>query len=209
MILAIETSAEPASLALTTPNGEVITRTFRNENQVNVPLADELAQLLEHADGTITTILVGAGPGSYSGARVGLATAEALGISYQSPVITLPSVFGINTTGAYALAGDARRGAYFLITPASPEPQIFDPQNFASAVAELPADTQLISFEPSDKLPLTEQDKEKIQIIPSTAADLITHWGELSPEEQSLLNTQANEIIYLRPPNITKAKSPF
>ena len=206
MILAIETSAEPASIALTNLTGEIQERTFANENQVNIPLTDQLKALLTDLRGKISIVLVGAGPGSYSGARVGLATAEAIAMTHGCQVVTLPSILGL-PEGEHTLVGDARRGSYFHISTTTLTPTILTKEEFANTVAE--ATLPLFTFENPEKLPLFDSLQSNIQITSSTAQGLIKHWLSLNGCKKEEFLNRPKEIIYLRPPNITKAKSPF
>jgi len=206
MILAIETSAEPASLALY--DGEtVVSRSFPNRNQVNVPLADEVAALWDPQQVRLECVLVGAGPGSYSGARVGLATGEAIAIAQGCPVVTLPSVVGIAHEEEFLLIGDARRGAYFRMAPGELTPKVEGSEAFAAAVEAYRG--SLVSFEPVEKLPLSAAVQTQVAVVSSTAEQLVQYWLGLSAEEKQEYTERAREVIYLRPPNITKAKSPF
>jgi len=209
MILAIETSAEPASIAFF-KDGEIVQREFPNKNQVNVPLADELALLLEGVE-QVSEILVGAGPGSYSGARVGLATAEAIALVHSARVVTLPSLCGV--AGERTLLGDARRGAYFVGQMPSPEMKrvtetvaVYEAEEFAGAVADL-AQKDFVSFEPVEKLPLPEEVKNGVSQVYATAEGLIQYWNALGEEGREA--QVPSEVLYVRPPNITKAKNPF
>ena len=209
MILAIETSAEPASVALY-KEGKIEQRTFPNKNQVNVPLADELASLLRE-ERQVSEILVGVGPGSYSGARVGLATAEAIALVYSARVIALPSLCGI--AGDSVLLGDARRGAFFINERPTGRVQrvgnsvtVYSQDEFSNAVEQL-GDTELITFEPVEKLPLPSEIQSRVVQVYSTAEGLLTYWDELDEAEK--LSSLPPEVLYVRPPNITKAKNPF
>lgn len=212
MILALETSAEPASISLYCPvEAEITSRAFPNKNQVNVPLAEELQILLEEKSPTIELVLVGAGPGSYSGARVGLATAEALSMTHNCPVVTLPSYYGLpaDSDKPYALLGDARRGAYFIQSPQSHssalELQLYEAEAFPDAVANLTETHDLYTFESPDKLSLSAS----VIQASSTSESLIRYWNSLLKEEQEYRKDLPKEVLYLRPPNITKAKNPF
>ena len=68
MILSLETSPEPASISLFNCKEQHFTRTLPNNNIGNEPLADELKHLLDQ-EASVKFIIVGAGPGSYSGAK--------------------------------------------------------------------------------------------------------------------------------------------
>lgn len=209
MFLAIETSSEPASLSLFRTDGTFTTRVFANKNQVNVPLADELATLLVDFNEPLQAVLVGAGPGSYSGARVGLATAEAVALTHNCPVVTLPSIHGIKYNSPI-LIGDARRGAFFIsIAEDEYSLKVLDKDAFLEEYAKIPSGLKKVSFEAPKKLPLPDEEKESIEVIYSTSEQLIRYWNSLSQPQQETKAKEAREIIYLRPPNITKAKSPF
>jgi tRNA threonylcarbamoyladenosine biosynthesis protein TsaB len=58
-------------------------------------------------------IVVGLGPGSYSGTRVAVATAIGLKIGLGCPVFGCPSVLAYEAA-TYYVVGDARRGSVFL-----------------------------------------------------------------------------------------------
>jgi len=206
MILAIETSAEPSSIALLNNNKEVIKSTFPNKNQVNIPIGDELAKVLNFVEEPLSCIIVGSGPGSYSGARVGLATAEAIAMVHGCALVTLPSVYGIPNRNA-TLIGDARRGAYFITSWQSPTPKICNEEEFSSLISKI--NTPLVTFEKPEKLPLPQETLTNINVVFSNAEGLIDYWMSLSEKEKEELQNRPNNVLYLRPPNITKAKSPF
>lgn len=217
MILALETSAEPASIALS-HGGEILSRTFPNKNQVNIPLADELKELLSGHNDPLDCILVGAGPGSYSGARVGLATAEAISLTHDCPVITLPSFHGIPLPASaekVALIGDARRNAFFIIREHGNEEkshlQVLEKEVFIAEISSLTESHTLLTFESPDKLSFLKEEglSPEITHVTSSAEQLITYWNSLSVASQETLKKNPKEVLYLRPPNITKAKNPF
>ncbi len=209
MILALETSAEPASIAIRDDEGLIITHTFDNHNQVNVPLADEIEELLSKVSPSqIEVVIVGSGPGSYSGARVGLATAEAVALVNDCPVVTLPSIYGIHEGRAeMTLIGDARRGGYFIckMTTEKDAVKVYDKEQFISEVMNLKSG--LVTFEEVNKLPLPEH--LDVTITHSSATVLITSWEQMHTAQQARLIAAHPSITYLRPPHITQAKNPF
>lgn len=217
MILSLETSAEPASISLETPEG-VTTSHFPNKNQVNVPLAVELESLLNQVEPSISLILVGSGPGSYSGARVGLATAEAIALTHDCPVVTLPSIYGIHNTSEkpLALIGDARRGSYFIIS-ATPNQdgtfrnklEILEEEAFLESYNKIESSHSLFTFESIEKLPHSDKNYDGVKQVASSSEQLIQYWNALSEAEQKTYLSNPKEVLYLRPPNITKAKNPF
>ncbi len=217
MILSLETSAEPASISLETLEG-VVTSHFPNKNQVNVPLAEELETLLDKVNDHISLILVGSGPGSYSGARVGLATAEAIALTHDCPVVTIPSIHGIDNDSEkpLALIGDARRGSYFIITATSSQDDIINPQveiieekAFLESYNMMKSSHSLFTFESIEKLPYSDKSYESVKQVSSSSEQLIKYWNTLSKAERDYYLNSPKEVLYLRPPNITKAKNPF
>ncbi len=206
MILAIETSAEPASVALLTSSGEILSKSFPNHNKVNTLLADQLADLLDQHD--IQTILVGAGPGSYSGARVGLATAEAIALVHNAEVILIPSIKGVEDN-ARILIGDARQGTYFLQHPSDNTPKVMTKDELIPYLQRITEENTFMTFEDVQKLKALPLDLSKIVVTPSTAAQLIALWNDLTHVKKNLLRTNEQKIIYLKPPNITQPKNPF
>lgn len=115
-------------------------------------LLDEVEKAAAAAGGWsgVDRIAVGLGPGSFTGLRIGIATARALGASLSLPVdgaCTLDALgHGIREwrEGAFALAAlDARRGEVFaaLYSPGGErlwEPLALSPSDLAGRVAELP-----------------------------------------------------------------------
>ena len=74
MILAIETSTTKASLALMQPeSGEVLWESaFESDRLHNAKIFDPVIEALDLCREKLQQIIVGLGPGSYSGIRVGI-----------------------------------------------------------------------------------------------------------------------------------------
>jgi tRNA threonylcarbamoyl adenosine modification protein YeaZ len=101
-ILAIDTATSRACLALGDPNGRPLggrdwAPGHRHAETIVEQLADLLAeQGLRPRD--LGAIVVGTGPGAFTGLRVGLATAKTLAYELDRPIV------GVATTAALALA---------------------------------------------------------------------------------------------------------
>ncbi len=99
MQLAIDTSTDTASLALTKNNEILAELTWRcGQNHTTTLLPNLTALLAQIGAGTrdIKAIIVARGPGSYNGLRVGISTAKGLALSLGVPLV------GINTLEAAA-----------------------------------------------------------------------------------------------------------
>lgn len=126
MILAFDTSTALTSAALVDGSRVVAERAeldSRRHAEVQAPL---LRQVLADAGGdisSVTAIACGVGPGPYTGLRVGIATARALGLAWGLPVIGVCSLDAIaeaaidaGVPGAFAVAADARRREVYWAT---------------------------------------------------------------------------------------------
>lgn len=94
-ILAIESSGLVASVAVIENNillGEYTTNQKKTHSQTLLPMLDELAKRLELDLNTIDAIAVSMGPGSFTGLRIGSATAKGLGLALDKPIIPVPTV---------------------------------------------------------------------------------------------------------------------
>jgi tRNA threonylcarbamoyl adenosine modification protein YeaZ len=90
-ILVIETASEACSIALLADTGAVIAHDHREQGRGHAEsLVPMIAALPDkgHAD----CILVSLGPGSFTGVRIGLAAARALGVAWGVPVFGYPTL---------------------------------------------------------------------------------------------------------------------
>jgi len=95
MLLAIDTSGDTASLALfdgDQPLAELTWQCHRNHSTELLPRLNQLLEQNRLEAGSITTIAVALGPGSYNGLRVGLATAKGLALSLSVPLVGLSTL---------------------------------------------------------------------------------------------------------------------
>ncbi|MGK0185193.1 MAG: tRNA threonylcarbamoyladenosine biosynthesis protein TsaB [Verrucomicrobiales bacterium] len=114
--LAIETSTPRGSLALVTIEGEILfERTFESARSHNSLLFAPLQEALEIGY-LFSGIIVGTGPGSYTGVRIGISAALGISLAKDVPVAGVPSLTALQDvpeSGNYHVIGDARRGSYF------------------------------------------------------------------------------------------------
>ena len=86
----------------------------KTHSQTLLPMLDEIAKMTELDLNSIDAIAVAAGPGSFTGLRIGSATAKGLGLALKKPLIAIPTVEGL-AYNLYDISGlicpimDARR----------------------------------------------------------------------------------------------------
>ncbi|MFV0466994.1 MAG: tRNA (adenosine(37)-N6)-threonylcarbamoyltransferase complex dimerization subunit type 1 TsaB [Lachnospiraceae bacterium] len=103
-ILAIDSSGLVASIAIIEEDqllGEYTINYKKTHSQTLLPMLSELQTMLELDLSTIDAIAVAGGPGSFTGLRIGSATAKGLGLALDIPLIPIPTLEGM----AYNLFG--------------------------------------------------------------------------------------------------------
>ena len=94
-ILGIESSSLVASVAVATEDvviGEYTVNLKKTHSQTLLPMIDAMMTLLEMDIKEIDAIAVSGGPGSFTGLRIGSATAKGLGLALKKPLIHVPTV---------------------------------------------------------------------------------------------------------------------
>lgn len=105
-ILGIESSSLVASAAILTDcivTAEYSVNYKKTHSQTLLPMIDEIVRMTETDLEEIEAIAVSAGPGSFTGLRIGAATAKGLGLALEKPLIAVPTL----DATAYGLFGAA------------------------------------------------------------------------------------------------------
>lgn len=103
-ILALDSSSLVASVAVITDTvmtAEYTMNFKKTHSQTLLPMIDEAVRMTELDLDTIDAIAVAAGPGSFTGLRIGSATAKGLGLALRKPLISVPTLDAM----AYGLYG--------------------------------------------------------------------------------------------------------
>lgn len=120
-VLALDSSGLVATVAIVEENQTVAEYTVnykKTHSQTLLPMLDEIVKMTEFDLKSIDAIAVAGGPGSFTGLRIGSATAKGLGLALDKPLVHVPTADGM----AYNLFGvkglicpmmDARRSQVY------------------------------------------------------------------------------------------------
>lgn len=103
-VLAIDSSGMTATVAVvedTQTIAEYTVNLKKTHSQTLLPMIDTMGKMIELDLKSIDAIAVAGGPGSFTGLRIGSATAKGLGLALEKPLIHVPTVDGL----AYNLYG--------------------------------------------------------------------------------------------------------
>ena len=120
-ILALDSSGLVASVALQEDDNLIAEYTIqykKTHSQTLLPMLNEIRNMVELDMSTVDAIAVAAGPGSFTGLRIGSATAKGLAFAMEKPIVPVPTLDGL----AYQMYGtdavvcpimDARRNQVY------------------------------------------------------------------------------------------------
>lgn len=94
-ILALDSSGLVASVAIVEDDrllGEYTINHKKTHSQTLLPMLNAVVEMLELDLNTIDVLAVAAGPGSFTGLRIGSATVKGLGLALNKPVVSVPTV---------------------------------------------------------------------------------------------------------------------
>ncbi|MGK5529172.1 tRNA (adenosine(37)-N6)-threonylcarbamoyltransferase complex dimerization subunit type 1 TsaB [Streptomyces sp. URMC 129] len=151
LLLAMDT-ATPAVTVAVHDGAEVLASSdevdARRHGELLLPAVDRVLAAASRSLDEVTAVVVGTGPGPYTGLRVGLATAAALGAARAIPVHGLCSLDSIAWAAGldepFVVATDARRREVYWARYADARtrtggPAVDRPDEIADRVAGLPA----------------------------------------------------------------------
>ncbi|MDO4308857.1 MAG: tRNA (adenosine(37)-N6)-threonylcarbamoyltransferase complex dimerization subunit type 1 TsaB [Eubacteriales bacterium] len=145
-ILALDSSGIVASVAVVEDDillAEYTVNYKKTHSQTLLPMLDEIVRMIELDLDTVDAIAVAAGPGSFTGLRIGSATAKGLGLALEKPLVAVPTVEALaynlyDTKGVICPVMDARRNqAYTGIYRFCEHRLVTVKDQWAGAVTEL------------------------------------------------------------------------
>ncbi|MBD5484290.1 MAG: tRNA (adenosine(37)-N6)-threonylcarbamoyltransferase complex dimerization subunit type 1 TsaB [Lachnospiraceae bacterium] len=120
-ILALDSSGLVASVALAEDDNLIAEYTIqykKTHSQTLLPMLDEIRNMVELDLSDVDAIAVAAGPGSFTGLRIGSATAKGLAFAMEKPIVPVPTLEGLayqmyGTDAAVCPIMDARRSQVY------------------------------------------------------------------------------------------------
>lgn len=106
-LIALDSSGLVASVAIVTEDAVLAEYTVnykKTHSQTLLPMLDEIVKMVGLDLSDVDGIAVAEGPGSFTGLRIGSATAKGLGLALNKPIIPVPTMDGL----AYNLYGTDR-----------------------------------------------------------------------------------------------------
>ena len=97
-ILGLDSSGLVAGVAVVEDGillGEYTTDYKKTHSQTLLPMLDALKNMIELDLNTLDAIAVASGPGSFTGLRIGSATAKGLGFALKKPLVEVPTLEGL------------------------------------------------------------------------------------------------------------------
>lgn len=203
-VLAIETSTPRASLAVVKGEGVVFEETFESRRSHNSQLFAPLAAALEAAGDGLEAIVVGLGPGSYTGVRIGIAAGHGAALSRGVPLIgwsSLAAVEGVEEDD-YHVIGDARRGRLYVAEVKDGDvvtaPELMSKED---AFARVRGGGLWVSVDDASPVPETGT----IRVVRPSALALAMRAVSVTEEELALRASGPVEPLYLEGAFITVA----
>ena len=97
-ILALDSSGLVASVAVTEDDNLIAEYTIqykKTHSQTLLPMLEEIRRMVDLDMDTVDAVAVAAGPGSFTGLRIGSATAKGLAFAMEKPIIPVPTLEGL------------------------------------------------------------------------------------------------------------------
>ena len=117
--LAIDTASDETSVACVAVNGDYSVlqeKLVRGQGELLMDMIQRVLQQMNKTAKDLTCIAVTVGPGSFTGVRIGLATARGLGLALNIPVMGVDNFYATayQLSCAVTVVLDTRRNDYFV-----------------------------------------------------------------------------------------------
>src|SRR6476660_2047534 len=193
-LLAFDLSTRRGTIALVNGEGILSATDWPNDRRTSAPFFATLKEIIrEH--GAPETIVVGLGPGSYTGTRIAISAAIGLQATTGAALTGLSSLSSISEENEYIVIGDAKRASFFFATISgglfATEPDLLSQNEMNERISSITA----IPIYTSDELPQFTSVQLRFPL-----ARLLCLRGHRFP--QNLARSPLSPV-YLREPHIT------
>lgn len=206
MLLALDLSTAHGSIAVVRGDDVLFQSSFQSERSHNAQVFAPLLEALAAAGTELTGIVIGNGPGSYTGVRIAIAAAQGIALSRDIWCVGWSSLTApdVAAPASYSVIGDARRQSFYLARVESgqllPALDIVSAEVARDRIADSP---DWLTFDAKPPLGLTTLRSAK-----PDAAHLAKIIHSLSPDELAELIAQPLIPHYLAEAFITLPKRP-
>ena len=218
LTLGIETAADVCAVALLDGDALLVRSSVHVPRAHGRRLAPLVAEALAHAGRTpdaLDLVAVSAGPGSYTGLRIGMATAKGLCLATGAGLATVPTLRALaeGVGGAVVVALPSRRGEVYAAVYAGGA-EVREPT--ALALADLdawlpaPPDAPLALGGPgADRVAEAAPERawRRLALVPDAVA--VARLGQAEARAGRLADVAAAEPAYLKPVAATRPRGIF
>ena len=116
MLLALDLSTAHGSIAVVRGDDVLFRSSFQSERSHNAQVFAPLREALAVAGSELTGIVIGNGPGSYTGVRIAIAAAQGIALSRNVWCVGWSSLTApdVDAPASFSVIGDARRQSFYL-----------------------------------------------------------------------------------------------
>src|SRR2546421_7967509 len=112
-LLAFDLSTRRGTIALANEKGILGATDWPNDRRTSAPFFATLDEII-HAHGAPETIVVGLGPGSYTGTRIAISAAIGLRATTGAALAGISSLCAVSDESEFCVIGDAKRASFFF-----------------------------------------------------------------------------------------------
>ena len=208
--LAIECSSDRRSVAVTCGTRSVAETSHTSGRET--PLLEMIDRVLQAASltpGDLTCLAVGLGPGSYTGVRIAIATAQGWELAHRTPLIGIDSVQAIaframesGQRGSVAIVVDAHRDEFYVAE------YNLGPGSLLCTAPLRIAKRDDLSILVGRAVPLFGPDLERFQLHGTCVVPDAVTLGKLAALHPTATASELLQPIYLRSTTFAKPTTP-
>jgi|SRR5437868_4007522 tRNA threonylcarbamoyladenosine biosynthesis protein TsaB len=151
-LLGFDLSTRRGTIALLNGDNVLCARDWPNDRRNSAPFFTVLDEIIcEH--GAPEAIVVGLGPGSYTGTRIAISAAIGLQATTRAALTGLSSLSAVSEENEYAVIGDAKRASFFFAVISgglfASEPDLLSQNEMNERISSI----RTMSIYTSDQLP--------------------------------------------------------